>query len=91
MLDGRVFVAKGACTVGETYRASNVPPSLDSQRELLSAQLKNFRDLPNGKVSGKDANTEDDLGMAILMNAYWSYCIRASVASGNVKMGLDLP
>jgi len=91
MLDGRVFVAKGACTVGETYRASNIPPSLESQRELLSAQLKNFRDLPNGKVSGKDANTEDDLGMAVLMNAYWSYCIRACIANGNIRMGIELP
>lgn len=91
MLDGRVFVAKGACTVGEAFRAGNIPPSLNSQRELLSDQLKNFRDLPNGKVSGKDANTEDDMGMSLLMNAYWSYCIRASVASGNYKMGIEAP
>jgi hypothetical protein len=89
MLDGRVFIAKSACTVGETYRASNVPPSLDSQRELLAAQLKNFRDLPSGKVTGKDANTEDDLGMSLLLNTYWSYCIRASVASGNMRMGIE--
>lgn len=89
ILDGRVFIAKMACTVGETYRASNVPPTLESQRELLAAQLKNFRDLPNGKVSGKDANTEDDLGMSLLMNVYWSYCIRAMEFSGNLKMGID--
>ena len=88
MLDGRVFLAMGCITIGEVYRATNTPPSIQSQRDLVAAQLKNFRDLPNGKVSGKDANTEDDLAMSVLINAYWSYCIRATMASGNLRMGI---
>lgn len=88
LLDGRVFVALGAVTVGEVYRPGFEHPSLQSQRELVTAQLKNFRDLPDGSVSGKDANNEDDLGMTPIMLAYWSYCIRATVMGGNFRMGM---
>ena len=77
-LDGRVFVAPEAVschmtTVGGTAVRGDFAEAL----KLLCTQLMSFRDLPNGKISGKigDHGT-DDLGMAFLMNLYWSQSCR---------------
>lgn len=86
LFDGRVSCAKDGATVGEVFRAGAKTPTFLSQRELLAAQLKSIRDTPSGKVSGKSADTEDDLAMATLLGFYWSYCIRAAMASGGVTL-----
>lgn len=78
ILDGRVCIANNAVTVGEIYRVGAKHPTLDNQRALMGEQLKSFRDMPDGSISGKDANTDDDMGMSLLMAVYWSHCIRAS-------------
>lgn len=80
LLDGRLFFVKRGATIGESFKAGSVCPSFDEMRELLSNQLKAFRDLPNGQITGKTANEEDDLAMSVLMNVYWSFCIRATSA-----------
>jgi hypothetical protein len=78
ILDGRVCIAINAVTVGEIYRVGAKHPTLDNQRALMGEQLKSFRDMPDGSISGKDANTDDDMGMSLLLAVYWSHCIRAS-------------
>jgi len=80
LLDGRLFFAKRGAVVGEIFKSSVLDPSYEDMRELLANQLKAFRDMPDGKVSGKTANEEDDLAMSMLMNVYWSFCIRATSA-----------
>lgn len=78
MMDGRVYFVKRGITVGEIHRLNSRDPSYESQRALLATQLKNFRDEPNGKISGKTQNDEDDLAISVLMAFYWSFCIRAT-------------
>lgn len=81
MFDGRILFAKRGATVGEVYKSTGHAPSYHSMRVLLASQLKSFRDMPDGSVSGKTASDEDDLAMSLLMNVYWSYCIRIVIVS----------
>ena len=86
LFDGRVFCASDGITVGEVYRNGGSPPSFRSMRDLLATQLKAIRDTPSGKISGKSSDNEDDLAMAVLLGVYWSYCIRAALASGGCTL-----
>lgn len=52
MLDGQLFFVKRGVTVGELFKASAEMPTFDSMRELLGMQLKQFRDKPDGKITG---------------------------------------
>lgn len=78
-LDGRVFSAPDAITAGrDAFEREAVPPTYADSAALLALELASFRDLPNGKISGKvDSSQSDDMGMAFLMALYWSYTCRA--------------
>ena len=53
-------------------------PVPEDQIELVLTQLGNFRDQPNGKVSGVTAaGGVDDLGISLMMAIYWSFLIRS--------------
>lgn len=55
LLDGQLFFVKRGVTVGELFKASATTPSFSDMRELLGTQLKQFRDLPDGKITGVHA------------------------------------
>ena len=50
----------------------------NDQIQLLLTQLGQFKDQPDGKISGKTAaGDNDDLGIAAMMCIYWSFLIRS--------------
>jgi hypothetical protein len=79
LLDNRIRLAPGGVTVSKAaYQINAEEGSWPKTRELLANELKCFRDLPNGKITGRmvDGQT-DDVGMAFLMCLYWSRCVRS--------------
>ena len=78
-LDGRVFSAPDAIAAGrDAFDRESLPISYKDIAGLLAKELASFRDLPNGKISGKvDSSQGDDMGMAFLMAIYWSFTCRA--------------
>ena len=84
LFEGRIAVAQNPVTVGAVYSASYREPDVSTQLDLLKQQLKSIRDQPDGKVSGKSADAEDDVAMAFIIAVWWSYCIRAAKASGGI-------
>lgn len=79
LLDNRIRLAPGGVTVSKAaYHINASDGSWAGALKTLAAELKSFRDLPNGKISGRmtDGQT-DDVGMAFLMCLYWSHCVRA--------------
>lgn len=76
LIDGRIRFAKRMACIGDVYKANHEKPTEKSVRETLSDQLKTFRDLPNGKISGKTDSHEDDVAMAFLLTLYWSHSLR---------------
>jgi hypothetical protein len=79
-LDGRVRVGVDAVSTGRTAfdeHADVIP--FDETFAMLCEELKHFRDLPDGKISGRTAGGDlDDMGMAFLIAIYWSFCIKAT-------------
>ena len=77
--DGRVFSAPDAIAAGrDAFDRESLPISYKDIAGLLAKELASFRDLPNGKISGKvDSSQGDDMGMAFLMAIYWSFTCRA--------------
>ena len=50
----------------------------NDQIELLLTQMGQFKDQPDGKISGKTpAGDNDDLAIAAMMCIYWSFLIRS--------------
>jgi hypothetical protein len=83
LLDGRVFLARGAVSVGRgAYDREKPSASFLDTAKLLGLELKSMRDRPDGKISGKvDASQGDDLAMAFMMALYWSATCRALAIS----------
>lgn len=52
-------------------------PSVFDAIETLAAELKEFKETEKGP-SGKTNSDNDDSAMALILNVYWSYCIRAN-------------
>ena len=79
MLDRRLRVIENPVTTSKRAYAPNAEePEGTAMVKHLCEQLKNFKDLPNGKISGTTADGQkDDLGMALLLAIYWSFCVRA--------------
>lgn len=79
LLDNRIRVAPQGVTVGKSaFQIHAKDSTFDDARKLLAAELASFRDLPNGKISGRMTDGQsDDVGMAFLMALYWSHCVRA--------------
>ena len=79
LLDGRLSHASDGCTENAAINNRNIKKTtFTDSLALLARQLKSFRDLPNGKITGVHADgTHDDLGMSFMMALYWSHCIRA--------------
>jgi hypothetical protein len=79
LMDGRLFSGPDAVTVGrDAWDPNQDAPLYAEAAALLALELMSFRDLPNGKISGKvDASQSDDLGMALMMAIYWSTTCRA--------------
>ena len=77
-LDGSCFVAPNAISISmTTTNGVAIPSPFKDALALLCLQLSSFRDLPNGKVTGKIGdNGTDDLGMAFGMAMYWSQSCR---------------
>lgn len=78
-LDGRVFTAVNAITVGrDAFDPNRNPPEFNDVAGLLGLELKSMRDMPDGKISGKvDSSQGDDLALAFMMALYWSFTCRA--------------
>ena len=74
LLDNRIHFARDCVTVSKSaYQFSAKPADFVSSKKLLAKQLKAFRDLPNGKITGKMTDGQsDDIGMAFLMALYVS-------------------
>ena len=66
LLDNRIRFAHGFVVVGEVYRNGSNTPSPNETRQLLATQLKNVRDLPSGKVSGKTSSEASPSGVVDL-------------------------
>ena len=79
LLDRRLRQMENLVTTSKlAYAPTADEPDGDTMVGLLCEQLKIFRDLPNGKISGTtSAGLKDDLGMALLLAIYWSFCVRA--------------
>ena len=79
LLDGRVFSAEKAFTVGrDAFDPNQETPSYQDTANLLALELASMRDMPNGKISGKvDSSQGDDLALAFMMALYWSFTCRA--------------
>ena len=79
LLDRRLRVIETPVTTSKRAYAPNADePDAMSMVGLLGDQLKSFKDLPNGKISGTTADGQkDDLGMSLLLAIYWSFCVRA--------------
>jgi hypothetical protein len=79
LLDNRIRLAPGGVTVSKAaYQINASDGSWPDTLKMLAAELKSFRDLPNGKISGRMTDGQsDDVGMAFLMALYWSHCVRA--------------
>jgi hypothetical protein len=41
-------------------------------KSILHDQLRNFKILPTGQLSGKEGSKNDDLVIAFMMTVYWS-------------------
>lgn len=67
MVDNRVLVYDNLVTVGNAERNID-PPSVEEVMQLCGDSLCRFKDLPNGKISGKTATHKDDMAMAMLIN-----------------------
>lgn len=79
LLDRRLrVVAEPVSTSKRAYAPNADEKSGNEMILVLADQLKSFKDLPNGKISGCTADGQkDDLGMALLLAIYWSFCVRA--------------
>jgi len=78
-LDGRIFSAPDAITSGrDAFDPNQDSVAFADAADQLALQLVSFRDLPDGKISGKvDSSQSDDVGMAFMMAVYWSFTCRA--------------
>ena len=69
LLDNRIHFATQCVSVNKAaYQFSAADSTFAATKELLAKELKAFRDLPNGKISGRMTDgMSDDIGMAFLM------------------------
>lgn len=80
MFEGRIKIPPRCTTVGPVRTKNYTFPKLQETVDLLKASLKSFKRDAKGKVSGKTANTNDDLAMALMITLYWSFMIRAQTS-----------
>lgn len=80
LIDGRIAFSKDMCTADRSAFEGRVKPKDPNDVvDELGAQLKRFRDHPDGTVSGKGAAGEnDDIAMALMMGIYWRVAVKAS-------------
>lgn len=59
-------------------------PSIDDALTTLASELKEFKETEKGP-SGKTNSDNDDSALALILNVYWSYCIRANEMFADVR------
>ena len=80
MFEGRIKIPPRCCTVGPVRSKDYKFPKLQETVDLLKVSLKSFKRDARGKISGKTANSNDDLAMALAITLYWSFIIRAQTS-----------
>ena len=81
LLDGRLLLSADAVTVGRADFDSRLPAvPMGEIIQLLSDQLKRFRDQDDGTISGKNgaSGDNDDCAMALMLVVFWSLTVRAT-------------
>jgi len=79
LIDNAVRFSGAFTTTGRAaFNPKAKPVSYNEQIEVMLTQLGQFRDQPDGKISGKCPSGEnDDLGVAAMMCIYWSFLVRS--------------
>lgn len=79
LLDNTIRFCGEFVTVGRSAFDNRAPlVNYNEQIQMLLTQLGQFKDQPDGKISGKTAaGDNDDLGIAAMMSVYWSFLIRS--------------
>lgn len=73
LLKNSVRVSPNFFTVCDSiYNAHAAEVPAEDALKIILQQLSSFRDREDGAVSGKEGNTEDDAGMALLLGTQWA-------------------
>lgn len=73
-----IFAGQFVVTGRSAFEARAPLVNYNEQIELLLTQLGQFKDQPDGSISGKTpAGGNDDLAISAMMSIYWSFLIRS--------------
>lgn len=77
MMDNRLHFAESFVTVGDVHKKRSATPSAGEVKQTLKEELANFHD-DGTNITGKTADTNDDIAMTLVHFAHWSMAIRAT-------------
>lgn len=77
MMDNRLNFAEQLVTIGDVHKKRSNTPSPKEIKSLLKDELANFHD-DGTNITGKTADTNDDVAMTLVHFAHWSMAIRAT-------------
>ena len=77
MLDNRIVLADRFVVVGAVHLRQFTTPSREATAEMLRSSLTAFHTDEKGYLTGKTANNNDDMALAILLGVYWSHTLKA--------------
>ena len=85
MFDNRIHIVEPLVVVGEVFKKGYQPPNPMSVRELIRDELVQFHD--EGKtITGKTANTNDDMAISLIQAVNWSQMVRATAMLENLDL-----
>ena len=77
MMDNRLNFAEQMVTIGDVHKKRSNTPTPKEIKSLLKDELANFHD-DGTNITGKTADTNDDVAMTLVHFAHWSMAIRAT-------------
>lgn len=79
--DNSIMFAQVLATADQTaFNPNRTTITAPEHKETARTQLTQFRDQPDGSVSGKSPSGDmDDLGMALILSIYWPYVVQLRV------------
>lgn len=77
MMDNRLNFAEPFVTIGDVHKKQAATPSTVDIKKMLLEELANFHD-DGTNITGKTADTNDDVAMTVVHFAHWSMSIRAT-------------